>query len=133
MHPRDDVATVYHELLPGAVPSVFLSHPRHKQKQTKKRPPPKSRLPPAKLRLSDLESFSKAYNVLEEHGYCASPNLVEEKLKQTKQQLHEARNELRVVKQKVKRQGAKIGNLLQAVKDQSLINEGQLDFYLKIN
>lgn len=58
--------------------------------------------------------------------------MVEEKLKETKQQLHEARNELRVVKQKVKRQGAKIGNLLQAVKDQSLINEGQLDL-LKLN
>lgn len=56
--------------------------------------------------------------------------MVEEKLKKAKPQL-EAHKELNVVKQKVK-QGDKISKLLQTVKDQSLINEGQLDL-LKLN
>lgn len=87
-----------------------------------KRPPPKPR--------STFESVpvptKKPYNIANEHNY-SSPIPIAQKLTITRQQLQDAKKQLKVVKQMVKRRDAKIGTLLQEVTKNKLISKDQLD------
>ncbi|XP_071790254.1 THAP domain-containing protein 1-like [Asterias amurensis] len=133
VHPRDDQEVVKHELMESAVPSIFpdkyLTHKQRKQvreKQASKRPPPKRQLmaaepgpqPPKKAVINVTE---------EEHMYALSLSSVSGKLIETTSKLQEVRKELKVAKQKVRRQSKKISSLLEAVKDKNMINQGQLE------
>ena len=71
------------------------------------------------------------YVVQEEHGYSAAPPTIEH-VEELKQQLQDVRKELKNVKQKVKRRESNINKLLETIKDQNLINQGQLDL-LRLN
>ena len=105
--------------------------PPYKQRHTKKRLPPKPRNTPAES-VAMPQPTKKNFTLQEEHCYSVLSLSVEEKLESTKQQLPDVCKELKNVKQKVKRRDAKISSLLQDVKDQNLINHGQLDL-LKLN
>ena len=131
IHPRDCKDDSYHvHVLHGwAVPSVFPAHPLHKQIQVaKKRPPPRERA----QSIGKPDQIHPAKKPHSDHNYSTTSTSVEKKLKVTKEQLQEARKNLKVVKQKVKRQVVQIAKLLQEVKDKNMINNGQLQL-LKMN
>lgn len=130
VHPRNNQEVVHHELRESAVPSIFPAFPPHKQKkQGSKRPPPKRKITTVD---PGPQPPQKAVNVTEEHMYASSLSSVSGKLIKTTGKLQEVREELRVAKQKVKRQSKRISSLLDAVKDQNMINQGQLEL-LKLN
>ena len=104
----------------------------HKQRtEPKKRPPPRERTQTETTTKIAVE-VHPAKKPCTDHNYPASSITIEKKLVVTRQQLQDARKKLKVVKQKVKRKDIRIAHLLQQVKDQNLINQGQLDL-LKLN
>uniref|UniRef100_UPI00358DF77C THAP domain-containing protein 1-like n=1 Tax=Myxine glutinosa TaxID=7769 RepID=UPI00358DF77C len=107
IHPRDEKG-IHHRLLHQAVPTVFPAHPPHKQKEHKKRAPPKKRPYPDDSVSGPPEKRNPAEVFSDDHGYSASPDIVEQELRQTKHKLQEARKELKGLKQKLRRRDNKV-------------------------
>lgn len=115
---------VKHVLKPKAAPTVFPAHPKHKQPPpAKKRRELLKQEPPAKRQRTAQDLNDR---ILREHTYCETTS-AEENLKNTKAKLKKTQEEVRVLKQNVKRKAKKIGNLIEEMQKLKLLTEQQVN------
>uniref|UniRef100_UPI00358FF09D THAP domain-containing protein 1-like n=1 Tax=Myxine glutinosa TaxID=7769 RepID=UPI00358FF09D len=68
------------------------------------------------------EKRNPAEDFSDDHRYSASPDIIEQELRQTEHKLQEARKELKGLKQKLRRRNNTILKLLETVKEQNMMN-----------